>query len=189
MVYHKIDGVDILCKVSGSPRPMVPKNLREIIMQTFHGLGHPAEKESTRRISEFYYWPRLKASVEAFCRSCHACQSTKKGNLKSKVGQFPLPDKRFANLHLNVVGPLPDSRGFKFLLTIYCRSSRYYEAVPMAEATSEACCRAFLHGWVQRYGLPESACSNSFIANLWRDLQTLNVRVVLGDRKSCLGSD
>ena len=52
----------------------------------------------------------------------------------------------------------------------------------MKEASAEACCHAFLHGWVQRYGLCQSACSdngNSFIARLWKDLQnTLNIKVV-----------
>ena len=52
----------------------------------------------------------------------------------------------------------------------------------MVEATAEACAHAFLHGWVQRYGLPETAVAdngNSFTAKLWRDLQkTLNVKVV-----------
>ena len=51
----------------------------------------------------------------------------------------------------------------------------------MTEATSEATCHAFLHGWVQRFGLPESACSDNgvnFLSKLWRDLQnTLNIKV------------
>ena len=60
-----IDGVEIYCEVSkDQPRPMVPKELRSIIMQTFHALGHPAEKESLRRISEFYYWPHMKEEVK-----------------------------------------------------------------------------------------------------------------------------
>ena len=160
---------------------MVPVNLREIIIQTFHALAHPNPKETTRRISEFYYWPRLKKSVEDFCSSCHACQSVKPGNIQPKVGKFPIPDKRFSHLHLDVVGPLPESRGFKYLLSIYDRASRHYECVPMTEATSEATCHAFLHGWVQRYGLPESACSDNgvnFLSRLWKDLQeTLNIKV------------
>ena len=56
------------------------------------------------------------------------------------------------------------------------------EAIPMIEATSEACCHAFLHAWVARYGLPMSATSdngNSFIAKLWKDLNsTLNIKEV-----------
>ena len=43
----------------------------------------------------------------------------------------------------------------------------------MAEATSFSCCQAFLEGWVQRFGLPKLVTSdngNSFVANLWKDL-------------------
>ena len=177
-----VDGVELFCEVSGQPRPMIPKNLREVIMQTFHNLGHPKKKETVRRISEFYYWPRMKREIEDFCASCHPCQATAKGNIKPEMGKFPVPDKRFQALHVDVVGPLPESRGYKYILTIFCRNSRHYEAVPMAEATAESCCHAFLHGWVQRYGLPASVCSdngNSFVARLWQDLQkTLNIKVI-----------
>ena len=73
MGFEEIDVYEIYCEKSEGSRPMVPKNLREIIIQTFHALAHPNAKETTRRISEFYYWPRLKHSVEEFCKSCHAC--------------------------------------------------------------------------------------------------------------------
>ena len=49
----KIGGYDLLCEVSQNPRPMVPAELRPIIAQTFHALGHPNPKETCRRISEF----------------------------------------------------------------------------------------------------------------------------------------
>ena len=60
MGMHKIDDYDIYCEISKDPRPLIPAELKEIIMQTFHGLGHPNYKETGRRISEFYYWPHLK---------------------------------------------------------------------------------------------------------------------------------
>ena len=75
-----------------------------------------------------------------------------------------------------LVRPLSKSRGYRYMLTILD------EAIPMIEATSEACCHAFLHAWVARYGLPMSATSdngNSFIAKLWKDLNsTLNIKEV-----------
>ena len=137
---------------------MVPVELRELVMQTFHASGHPNYKETSRRISEFYYWPKLKTNVEKYVKSCHPCQSTTPNRIKPPLGAFPLPDKRFQDLHLEVVGPLPESRGFKYIPSILCRSSCHYKAIPMVNATSEECCHAFLHGWVQRYGLPRSAC-------------------------------
>ena len=150
-------------------------------MQSFHPIGHPNAKEKKRRIAELYYWPKLKTEVESFVKSCHPCQSTIPGKIQPEVGKFPIPDKRFTHLHLDVVGPLPKSRVFLYILSVYDRSSRHYECIPMVEATAEACCHAFLHGWVQRYGLPQTAIAdngNSFIAKLWTDLQkTLNIQV------------
>ena len=77
MGYHEIDGISLYCEISKNPRPMVPKELRDIILQTFHALGHPNARETGRRVSEFYYWPKLKAEAEAFVSSCHPCQSAK----------------------------------------------------------------------------------------------------------------
>ena len=76
MAFHEIDGINLFCEMSNpdQPRPMVPKDVRPIIMQSFHALGHPNSKETKRRIAELYYWPRLKTEVEKFVKSCHACQ-------------------------------------------------------------------------------------------------------------------
>ena len=63
MGVETVDGVELYCEVSGNPRPMVPLELREVIMQTFHALGHPQKKETGRRISDFYYWPKMKQST------------------------------------------------------------------------------------------------------------------------------
>ena len=154
---HVIDGYSILCEASNDNfRPMIPRELREIIIQTFHALGHPNAKETGRRISEFYYWPKLKAEVTKFVKECHPCQAVKPGRILPGMGAFPKADKRFANLHIDVVGPLPESHGFKYILTVLDRATKHYEAIPMKEATSEACCLAFLHGWIQRYGLCET---------------------------------
>ena len=136
MSTENIHGFDLYCETTHSPRPMVPVELREVIIQTFHALGHPNAKETTRRISEFYYWPKLKSNVEQFVSTCHPCQSVKPGKIRPELGKFPLPDKRFANVHVDVVGPLPESRGFTYLLSVMDRSSRHYECIPMKEATS-----------------------------------------------------
>ena len=88
-----------------------PNGLRELTMQTFHGVGHPAAKETARRISKFYYWPRLKKDVAEYTASCHPCQATKPGNIKPHTDKFPIPDRRFQDLHLDMGGSLPESQG------------------------------------------------------------------------------
>ena len=83
----------------------------------------------------------------------------------------PIPGRRFTQLMVDVVGPLPKSaKGMTHLLTIIDRTSRYAQAVPMPEATAESCCQAFLEGWVAQFGLCRNIISdngNTFIAKLW----------------------
>ena len=82
---------------------------------------------------------------------------------------------------IDIVGPLPDSYGYKYLLTSICRSTRYLQATPMTEATSSAAASAFLHHWVSIFGVPSQVTSDngaSFLANLWKDMMTrLNIKV------------
>ena len=72
------------------------------------------------------------------------------------------------------MGPLPESEGMRFLLTIVDRKTKWLECVPMAAATSKNCCNGFIRAWLARYGCPEQiTCDNglTYQANLWMDLQ------------------
>ena len=79
------------------------------------------------------------------------------------------------------MGPLPPSEGMRYLLTIYDRTSRWTEALPMPEATAHNCSEAFQRGWIAKFGLPTVATSdngNTFISNLWCDIkQALGIHV------------
>ena len=80
---------------------------------------------------------------------------------------------RFRELQIDVLGPLPSSENMQYLLTIIDRTSRYYTALPMAQATAPACANAFIRGWVSMFGLPRLAQSDSgnvFISQLWQEL-------------------
>ena len=179
-----IAGSSLYCEISDptKPRPLVPVQKRNIIVNLIHHLDHPGIKESTRRVAADYYWPALRQDVKQFCRTCHACQAGKQGQtVDPGVGKIKVPDDRFTYVHLDVVGPLPESYGYKYLLTTFCRTSRWLECWPMKTASSEECALGFLQ-WVSRYGLPSTAVSdngNSFVANLYQDiLKTFNIKVM-----------
>ena len=134
-----ISGVPLYCEVSmpENPRPLVPLELRDLVINLLHHQDHPGQKESLRRVSKDYYWPSLRRNVEDFVKTCHPCQSTRQTpTVNPGIGKFPVPDKRFSFIHVDVVGPLPPSEGMKYLLSVYCRSSRWFEAFPMASASS-----------------------------------------------------
>ena len=82
---------------------------------------------------------------------------------------------------VDIVGPLPESYGYRYLLTALCRTTRLLHAMPLKEASASEAATAFLHQWTALFGLPSGATSDngaSFTANLWQDmLKKLNVKV------------
>ena len=178
-----VAGSPLYCEVSNpdNPRPLVPESLRSLIVNLAHHQDHPGAKESLRRVSSDYYWPCQRKEVESFVRSCHPCQIAKNTRtVNPGVGRFPVPDQRFSVVHVDVVGPLPDSEGYKYILTCLDRTSRWLECYKMKAATSMECCKGFME-WTSRFGLPSLVVSdngNTFVANLWKDvMSTFNIPV------------
>ena len=177
-----ISGQNLYCEISGKqPRPLLPESQRSLVLNLLHHQDHPSAKETLRRASQDYYWPHMREQVEQFVRTCHPCQVAKQSpTVKAGVSAFPVPDQRFSVVHLDVVGPLPTSNGFKYLLTAFCRTSRWLEAYPMKAATSEECCRAFME-WTSRFGVPHVSVSdngNTFVSNLYKDImRTFNIKI------------
>ena len=109
---------------------------------------HLGINPTTKRVAKDYYWPSLKADVKTFGKICPPCKRVKAGQSLIQAGEFKVPDKRFSHVMVDVVGPLPDSYGHKYLLTAICRSTRFVRAIAMKEATAHEAAVAFLHGWV-----------------------------------------
>ncbi|XP_064485157.1 uncharacterized protein LOC135397482 [Ornithodoros turicata] len=87
-----------------------------------------------------------------------------------------MPDARFAHVHLDLVGPLPPSRGHKYLLTVVDRFSRWLEAIPIPDITAETVARFFVAEWISRYGAPLRITSDrgrQFESRLFHQLSRL----------------
>ena len=164
-------GSKLYCKISGpEARPLLLSKLRTRVLNSFHGLDHCGQKELKKRAAKEYYWPKQGRDVSHFVKQCHPCQLVKTGRyIKPPTNKITVPNKRFSYLNLDIVGPLPESRGHRYLLTILDRTSRFFQAVPLINADAESCCRAFLNHWVAFFSLPVKACSdngNTFISHV-----------------------
>ncbi|KAL1109903.1 hypothetical protein AAG570_014137 [Ranatra chinensis] len=53
---------------------------------------------------------------------------------------------------LDIIGPLPPSRGKAYCLTMIDRCTRWPEAVPIRETSAETIARAFYERWISRFG-------------------------------------
>ena len=66
------------------------------------------------------------------------------------------PKSRFQHVHMDIVGPLPVSEGYRYLLTIIDRFSRWPEAFPLRDIEATTVCLAFVDGWISRFGAPKT---------------------------------
>uniref|UniRef100_A0A669BQR8 Gypsy retrotransposon integrase-like protein 1 n=1 Tax=Oreochromis niloticus TaxID=8128 RepID=A0A669BQR8_ORENI len=162
----------LVCDVSTSrPRPVVPVSWRRQVFDSVHALSHPGVRASVKLVSSKFVWPGLRKSVKEWASACIPCQCAKvHKHTKAPLEQFFIPGKRFDHVHVDLVGPLPQSQGFTHLLTVVHRTTRWPEAVPLASTTAAVVAKAFLSTWVSRFGPPADITSDrgpQFISELW----------------------
>ena len=73
---------------------------------------------------------------------------------RTPPGKFNVPDKRFVWSHIDLVGPLPPSCGFTWIMTIIERTTRDLEAIPLRDATAQTVADAYLLHRVAKFRVP-----------------------------------
>ena len=177
-VPHLTAPVTLVCDVSkGTSRPFVPRPFRRAAFHSLHSLSHPGIRATQRLISDRFVWPGMNTDVRNWTRSCLQCQRVKvQRHTITPLGTFAKPDARFDQIHIDIVGPLPPSRGFTYLLTCVDRFTRWPEALPMADISADTVARTFVSGWVARFGIPSTVTTDrgrQFESHLWRALTEL----------------
>ena len=139
----------ILCDMStGIPRPYVPKQFRRDVFDSLHQLSHPSIRATQHLIVTHYVWPGINVDVRRWAKICLHCQKSKiQRHTVAPPGTFMTPDSRFDNIHIDIVGPLPPSKGYTYLLTCIDRFTQWPEAIPITSATAESVSQAFISGW------------------------------------------
>ncbi|GFS98067.1 hypothetical protein TNCV_2855121 [Trichonephila clavipes] len=136
-------------------RPFVPEIFRREIFHNLHALSHPGVRASLKMVTERYVWPSMRQDFALWAGACLQCQRAKVSrHTRSEIGKFEIPSSRFEHVHIDLVGPLPPSEGFRYCLTCVDRFSKWPEAFPMVEISAEAVAKAFYSGWISRSGHP-----------------------------------
>lgn len=163
--------------VLGIPRGKLNgKSLTGLLIQVAHeALGHMGDARTEEYIRRFYWWPAMRGEIEAFCRSCGACQTSKVPRMKPAglLKSLPTPSRPWGSIAMDFAGPLPKVDGKDYLWIVIDRLTSLVHLVPTrTTVTAPDLAILFLKEIVRLHGLPDSIVSDrdsKFTSHFWQE--------------------
>jgi hypothetical protein len=160
-------------------KEVVPKERRRELLFRFHDSptsGHVGIYKTYNRLTEGFYWPKMKRDVTRYIKCCHTCQ-TVKSEAKKPAGCMlsnPKVSRPWQVISADLVGPFPKStNGFMHVLVVGDYFSKFSLFFPLRRATSAAVIRKLEDEVFLMYGAPQYLLTDNGKQFVSRDFKTL----------------
>ena len=152
--------------------------LRTRIIQETHDsmlVGHPGRNTLYAILARQFFWPQMSSDVRRFCQNCDQCgahriwRERKQGLLKP----LPIPERKWREISMDFVGPLPFSQSCKYMWVIVDRLGKGVIIEPIESMDPEFLAKRFIKIFYAYHGLPAAIVSDrdpSFVGGFWERL-------------------
>lgn len=157
---------------------LVPKSRRREIMNDCHDnplSGHLGVFKTFNKISEIYYWPRMKSDISRYVLKCEICIASKASNQlrPGLMGNSKRVEYPFQILSIDLMGPFPRTKkGNTCLLVISDWFSKFVLVHPLRQATAASIVQKIEEVFLL-FGVPQIVmCDNGtqFTGKIFKDL-------------------
>ena len=127
----------------------------KLLVKKLHDqLCHIGSKKLIYHLENEFEWEGMKKDCKMVCSSCEICLKRKSvKQITSEKGSLhaELPLEK---IFIDIVGPLPEHKGYRYILGIIDCFTRYVTLVPLKYTTSEEICESLYRNWICVFGPP-----------------------------------
>ncbi|MGZ5510013.1 MAG: RNase H-like domain-containing protein [Nitrososphaeraceae archaeon] len=152
----------------------------ELLKKIHNEGGHPGEIGTMKKLNKRVWWKSLAQDTRDFVKSCDVCAKSKpthepieikntiisqgsthekdaQTDLNNQLTKFPQPFTQLVVDHTEM--PLLNN-GYKHILVIIDRATRWSEAYPCKTLNANEYLKYLFNDWIPRYGVPTSILSD-----------------------------
>jgi len=127
-----------------------------VLRQVHDHLGQLGVKKTLGYAKTCFYWPGYEQAVESWIKQCDQCQrhNPPQPNPPAPLGTIT-SSRPFKKQSWDIMGALPtSSQGNKYILVITDLFTKWVEAFPLKDVTTNTLATIMLNEIVCRYGVP-----------------------------------
>ena len=128
---------------------------KQKIMEYHHNnMGHPGIQKTKELIKRSYSWKNMNNDISEFVDQCKPCLERKNETYFKKTDKHFEANEIFEKICIDITGPLPECKGFRYILGVIDVFSRYTMLIPLKNINSKYVVNKLFKRWISLFGIP-----------------------------------